>query len=77
MAVIEVRNLAKRYGEQVALDGVSFSVEQGEIFAVRHAGLVALAVTDRFALASLLLFDMRAVLHDLAEGGDGRGRDAA
>ena len=28
MAVIEVRNLAKRYGEQVAVDGVSFSVEQ-------------------------------------------------
>jgi ABC-2 type transport system ATP-binding protein len=34
MAVIEVRNLAKRYGEQVALDGVSFSVERGEIFGI-------------------------------------------
>jgi ABC-2 type transport system ATP-binding protein len=34
MAVIEVRNLAKRYGEQVALDGVSFSVEEGEIFGI-------------------------------------------
>src|SRR5262245_21315637 len=34
MAVIEVRNLAKRYGEQVALDGVSFSVEPGEIFGI-------------------------------------------
>jgi predicted regulator of Ras-like GTPase activity (Roadblock/LC7/MglB family) len=49
--------------------------EQGEVFAVRHAGLVALAVTDRFALASLLLFDMRAILRDLAAGGDGKGRD--
>jgi ABC-2 type transport system ATP-binding protein len=34
MAVIEVRNLAKRYGEQVALDGVSFTVGQGEIFGI-------------------------------------------
>jgi ABC-2 type transport system ATP-binding protein len=34
MAVIEVRNLAKRYGDQVALDGVSFTVEQGEIFGI-------------------------------------------
>ena len=34
MAVIEVRNLAKRYREQVALDGVSFSVERGEIFGI-------------------------------------------
>ncbi len=34
MAVIEVRNLAKRYGEQVALEGVSFAVEQGEIFGI-------------------------------------------
>ena len=34
MAVIEVSNLAKRYGQQVALDGVSFTVEQGEIFGI-------------------------------------------
>jgi ABC-2 type transport system ATP-binding protein len=34
MAVIEVSNLAKRHGEQVALDGVSFTVEQGEIFGI-------------------------------------------
>lgn len=52
------------------------ATEQGEVFAVRHAGLAAIAVTDRFALASLLLFDMRAVLRDLSEGGDGKGLDA-
>jgi ABC-2 type transport system ATP-binding protein len=34
MAVIEVRDLRKRYGQRVALDGVSFSVEQGEIFGI-------------------------------------------
>jgi len=44
------------------------ATEQGEVFATRHGGLTALAVTDRFALASLLLFDMRAILHDLARG---------
>ena len=34
MNVIEVSNLVKRYGDQTAVDGVSFSVEEGEIFAI-------------------------------------------
>ena len=34
MNVIEVTNLVKRYGNQTAVDGVSFTVEQGEIFAI-------------------------------------------
>jgi hypothetical protein len=58
------------------VDQAHIATEQGEIFAVRHAGLTAIAVTDRFALASLLFFDMRAVLRDLSEGGDGKGLDA-
>jgi ABC-2 type transport system ATP-binding protein len=33
-AVIEVRNLHKKYGGMVAVDDVSFSVEQGEIFGI-------------------------------------------
>jgi hypothetical protein len=61
-------------GEPV--DQAHIATEQGEVFAVRHAGLTAIAVTDRFALASLLFFDMRAVLRDLSEGGDGKGLDA-
>jgi ABC-2 type transport system ATP-binding protein len=32
MAVIEVRELHKRYGDTVALDGVSFEVRAGEVF---------------------------------------------
>ena len=32
MAVIEVRELRRRYGDTVALDGVSFAVAEGEIF---------------------------------------------
>jgi predicted regulator of Ras-like GTPase activity (Roadblock/LC7/MglB family) len=57
-------------GEPV--EQVHISTEQGEVFALRHAGLAAIAVTERFALASLLFFDMRSVLRDLAAGGDGR-----
>ena len=34
MTVIEVANLQKRYGGQVAVDDVSFTVEAGEIFGV-------------------------------------------
>jgi predicted regulator of Ras-like GTPase activity (Roadblock/LC7/MglB family) len=56
-------------GEPV--EQLHIATEQGEVFAVRHAGLVAVAVTDRFALASLLLFDMRSILRDLAGPGKG------
>jgi ABC-2 type transport system ATP-binding protein len=34
MPVIEVEHLEKRYGETVAVDDVSFSIEQGEIFGI-------------------------------------------
>ncbi|MFC0105767.1 ABC transporter ATP-binding protein [Kibdelosporangium aridum] len=34
MSVIAVTDLRKRYGGQVAVDGVSFTVEEGEIFGV-------------------------------------------
>jgi predicted regulator of Ras-like GTPase activity (Roadblock/LC7/MglB family) len=62
-------------GEPV--EQVHIATEQGEVFAVRDAGLVAVAVTERFALASLLFFDLRSILRDLAAGGDGGGLDAS
>jgi ABC-2 type transport system ATP-binding protein len=34
MAIIEVTNLHKRYGDTVAVDDVSFTVEAGEIFGI-------------------------------------------
>jgi ABC-2 type transport system ATP-binding protein len=34
MIVIEVKDLIKRYGEQAAVNGVSFTVEEGEIFGI-------------------------------------------
>jgi hypothetical protein len=57
-------------GERV--EQVHVGTEQGEVFALRHAGLAAVAVTERFALASLTFFDLRATLRDLTAGGDGR-----
>ncbi len=34
MPIIEVQDLRKRYGERVAVDGISFTVERGEIFGI-------------------------------------------
>lgn len=63
--------VADRAGE-APVEQLHIGTEQGEVFALRHAGLAAVAVTERFALASLTFFDMRSLLRDLAAGGDGR-----
>jgi predicted regulator of Ras-like GTPase activity (Roadblock/LC7/MglB family) len=47
------------------VEQLHIAAEQGEVFALRHEGLAAIAVTERFALASLTFFDMRSVLRDL------------
>lgn len=59
--------------EEAPVEQVHIATEQGEVFAIRNAGLAAVAVTDRFALASLLLFDMRSMLRELAASGGGGG----
>jgi hypothetical protein len=46
-------------------DHVHVATEDGEVFAVRDAEHALVAVVNRFALASLMVFDMRAVLRDL------------
>ncbi|HEU4706154.1 MAG TPA: hypothetical protein VFS64_03095 [Solirubrobacterales bacterium] len=51
--------------EGVPVEQVHIATEQGEVFAIRNAGLAAVAVTERFALASLMLFDMRSTLREL------------
>lgn len=63
--------VADRTGDE-PVEQVHVGTEQGEVFALRHSGLAAVAVTERFALASLLFFDLRSLLRDLAGGGDGR-----
>jgi predicted regulator of Ras-like GTPase activity (Roadblock/LC7/MglB family) len=52
--------------EGVPVEQVHIATEQGEVFAIRNAGLAAVSVTDRFALASLMLFDLRSILRQLA-----------
>lgn len=52
-------------GEPVAR--VHVATADGEAFALREGGLAIVAVADRFTLASLMLFDMRMVLRDLAK----------
>jgi predicted regulator of Ras-like GTPase activity (Roadblock/LC7/MglB family) len=87
-AVLAASGEPERWGEDAAalfgvadragaepVEQVHVGTEQGEVFALRHAGLAAVAVTERFALASLVFFDMRSLLRDLAAGGDGRGRE--
>ncbi len=59
--------VADRAGEE-PVEQVHIGTAQGEVFALRHAGLAAVAVTERFALASLTFFDMRSILRDLAGG---------
>lgn len=34
MAIVEVRDLKKRYGDKQAVDGISFSIKKGEIFGI-------------------------------------------
>jgi predicted regulator of Ras-like GTPase activity (Roadblock/LC7/MglB family) len=58
--------------DEEPVEQIHIGTEQGEVFALRHAGLAAVAVTERFALASLTFFDLRATLRDLAAGGGGR-----
>jgi predicted regulator of Ras-like GTPase activity (Roadblock/LC7/MglB family) len=60
--------VADRAGGE-AVEQVHIGTEQGEVFALRHAGLAAVAVTERFALASLTFFDLRSLLRDLAGNG--------
>ena len=44
---------------------------EGEAFCVRESGLAAVAVTERFVLASLMTFDLRIALRQLAAAGVG------
>ncbi len=56
-------------GEPVA--HAHIATGDGEAFCVREGGLTAVAVTERFTLASLMLFDMRIALRQLVAAGGG------
>jgi hypothetical protein len=68
----ELLAIADRAGAEPA-EQVHVATEQGEVFALRHAGLLAVAVTDRFALSSLLFYDLRSTLRELAQGREEEG----
>ena len=56
MPAVKVENISKSYGKTVALDGVSFEVEQGELFGI--IGPDGAGKTSLFRiLATLLLAD--------------------
>ena len=59
-----------------AAEQVHVATDSGEVFAVREGSLVAVAVTERFVLASLMAFDMRSVLRDVAAGASNAGDGA-
>ena len=63
---VNLLRAADAAGEE-PVEQVHVATQAGEVFALRHAGLAAVAVTDRFALASLTFFDMRSALRELAE----------
>jgi hypothetical protein len=50
------------------VDHAHVATGDGEAFCVREDGLAAVAVTDRFALSSLMFFDLRAALREIARG---------
>jgi hypothetical protein len=62
-AAAELLAAADAAGEEPA-SHVHVATEGGEVFAVRHGDLAMVAATERFTLASLMVFDMRAVLRD-------------
>jgi hypothetical protein len=47
---------------------IHVAIEEGEVFVTRSAAAVAVAVADRFALASLMFCDLRAALRGLEAG---------
>jgi hypothetical protein len=49
-------------------ESLHVGTEDGEVFAVHHGDLAMVAVSERFTLASLMLFDMRTVLREMAGG---------
>ncbi len=46
------------------------ATQSGEVFALRNQGFAAVVVTERFPLSSLVFFDMRSALRELAKGGE-------
>jgi predicted regulator of Ras-like GTPase activity (Roadblock/LC7/MglB family) len=66
---VNLLQIADATGEE-PVEQIHVATQAGEVFALRHAGFVAIAVTERFTLSSLTFFDMRSALRQLATGGE-------
>jgi len=51
-----------------SVNQLHIAADAAEVFAVREEGVTAIAVTDRFALESLMFCDLRAALRELSAG---------
>jgi ABC-2 type transport system ATP-binding protein len=65
MAMIEVEHLSKRYGNQKAVDDISFSVQKGEIVGFLGRNGAGKTTTMRILAGSLGATDGRATVGDL------------
>ena len=78
-AVVEARDLRKRYGHVAAVDGVSFAVEAGEFFGIpgpNGAGKTTTLETSGCS-AGTTSSERRGVVRTEAHLGAARHRDAA
>ncbi|HTR74728.1 MAG TPA: hypothetical protein VMH33_05655 [Solirubrobacterales bacterium] len=66
---VDLLRVADAAGEE-PVEQLHVATQAGEVFALRHAGLAAVVVTERFALSSITFFDMRAALRELAAKSD-------
>ena len=63
---VSLLRVADAAGEE-PVEQIHVATQAGEVFALRNAGFAAVVVTDRFPLSSLVFFDMRSALRELAK----------
>jgi len=66
-AIAELWSAAGSHGDREPTQ-IHVATEEGEIYAAREDGATAVAITDRFTLASLMFCDLRSALRKLAPG---------
>jgi hypothetical protein len=64
--VADLFEQAARAASGDAPDQVEIALPEGSVFAVREHGYTAAVVTGRYALSSLMFYDLRMTLADLA-----------